>query len=231
LSTRTADLFARFTDSLPLPGRELTSADVESGQQARRELLARGAGAIPALVDALASDDFTTKDAAYDLIIEIGEVARASLAQEIGRHGPVVDIWIDVLLDHLGDHDALGRLRPLLRNPDRYARHLAALAMAFHDSTVADLVPVLLEALDDDDTIEGTPFTVAGSALAMLSRRAGTSLAPDGAHIHIYNYDHFAFPPPVHPFPFAADMLTHTDPDTRRAAVERVRAWWRSKSA
>jgi hypothetical protein len=226
VSTPPADLFARFVDSLPLPGHELTSAGVESGQQARRELLGLGADAVPALLDALASGDFPVKDAAYDLIIEMGEPVREALFRELGRRGPVVDIWIAGALMNLGDDGAFDRLRPLLDDPDGYTRHLAALAMAFHGDSTADLAAVLLEALDDDDTIEGTAFTVAGSALAMLSRLAGRTLAPDGADIHLYNYDHFVYPPPTHPFPFAADMLTHADPETRRAIVADARRWW-----
>jgi HEAT repeat protein len=226
MSTRPAELFTRFVDSLPLPGRELTSADVERGTQSRRELLAQGQDAVPALLDALAGGDFSVKDAAYDLMIEMGESVRDTLSRELDRRGPVVDIWINVLLHHLGDHDALNRLRPLLSSPDRYGRHLAALAMAFYGNNSAGLISVLLDALNDDDTIEGTSFTVAGSALAMLSRLAGISFAQDGADIHLYNYDHFAFPPPTHPFPFAADMLTNANPATRQAIVEHARAWW-----
>jgi hypothetical protein len=226
VTTSAADLFLQYADSLPLPGREMTSAGVEAGQQARRELLARGAGAVGALVDALTAGDFSVQDAAYDLILDMGEPVRDSVRAELGRRDPVTDIWLAVLLHQLGESDALERLRALLADPDARVRHLAALASAFHGDGSLEPVPVLLEALDDDTRIDGTPFTVAGSALAMLSRLAGISLLPGGAEVHLYNYDDFAYPPPLHPFPYAADVLTHLDAAARADVVRQARAWW-----
>lgn len=234
MSNSPSELFDRYVTSLPLPGRDLTSADVETGQRARRGLIELGAAAIPALLDALATPDFTVKDAAYDLVIEIGESAARSaheaLLHEWGVRGPVVDIWIAAALRALGDDTILDRLTPLLTHPDRTVRHLAALALAFGMDDPGrrrnDLAPVLIDALSDEGRIEHTPFTVAGSALAMLTRLAGPGVLVPADQVHLYNDDAFVFPPPVHPFPFAADLVSQASDDEKRRIRERAAAWW-----
>jgi hypothetical protein len=230
-SSATEELLQQYLDTLPLPDRELSSAQVEFGQQARQRLVALGGGAVPALLDALASPEFVTKDAAYDLLVELGAPARKALHEAWGARDPVVDIWIATVLRYLGDPDALDRLWPLLSFPDSRVRHLGALALAFQledpAENAATLVPVLQDALEDTGRIEGTPFTIAGSALAMLSRLAEQSFTSPPKDIYLYNYDGFIYPPPLHPFPFAADLITHVEGIEQRRIRERVRNWWK----
>ncbi|MBW7885802.1 MAG: hypothetical protein H3C34_24860 [Caldilineaceae bacterium] len=227
-----AALFRRYLETLPLPDRELTSADVEAGQRARQALLDLGAAAVPALVAELTAADFVAKDAAYDLILELGQQAREPLRRAVGTHGPVVDIWIATALRRLGASDELERIWPLLEHGEGYVRHLAALALAFQIENAqahkTRLMPMLLEALDDERSIESTPFTIAGSALAMISAMARQSFTAPPRDAYLYNYDDFAYPPPVHPFPFAADLLTQAGDEEKRAIKERARAWWRN---
>ena len=224
-----------YLGSLPLPGRELTAAAVEEGQRSKAALVESGATAVPVLLDGFRSPDFYVKDACYDLILAIGGPAKEALYGELGRRGPIVDIWITALLEHLGDATAMDRLWPNLGDPSGSVRRLTALALAFRmlnrDSPAAppkELLAVLVEALDDEQPIEGTPFTVAGSALGCLTRLSGMSFLSPPREIQFYNFEHFLYPPPLHPFPFAADYLTKADESEQRAIRQRARAWLES---
>jgi HEAT repeat protein len=221
------DLFQTYLRALPLPGNQITSAQVESGQIARRDIVKLGDGAVPTLLDSIATQEFTTKDAAFDLILEIGDPARSVLHRERGLRGPVVDMWIASALLELGEPRALDRLWPLLTEPEDHVRHLAALTLSFRLEDAAAhleiLRPVLLEALDDLNRIEGTPFIIAASALAMLSRLTGDHLFGE---IRLYNFDSFVYPPPLHPFPFAADILSQVPSDEQDRIRKRARQRW-----
>lgn len=216
--------------SLPLPGRELTSADVEKGQHSKQSLIQGGAASVPVLLDRLSDPDFRIKDICYDLVLEIGNLAKDALYGELGRRGPIVDIWIAAMLQYLSDERAMDRLWPYLHDPVDYVRHLSALALAFHllDSPTTppeELLAVLVDALGNEQTIEGTPFTVAGSALGCLTRMSGESFVSPPREIQFYNYEHFLYPPPLHPFPFAADYLTKAEEEEKRNIRKRVQAW------
>lgn len=216
--------------SLPRPGLALSSADVERGQRSRQALLDSGAAAVPVLLDALETPEFLVKDACYDLVLDIGAPARQALQAAWGARDEVTDIWIAAMLRHLGDAAAMERLWPRLQHPVASVRHLTALALAFGRLDASAPAPdalldVLVEALSDAQTIEGTPFTVAGSALACLSRWSGQDFLSPPRPIQLYNDAHFLYPPPEHPFPFAADHLTRAS-DAEQAAIRaRVQAW------
>ena len=220
-------------DALPLDDRELTSDDAERGRQGREALLADPAAAVPLLLDRLADASFAVKDTVYDLVIAMDGPARPILERERGQRGPVIDVWIAGMLAHLGDERAFDRLRSLLDVSDDYARHLAALALALAqlegstDAAPDDTVlGALVAALHDTRPLEGTPFTVAGSALAALVLLTGEPLLDPPREIQIYNHEHFLYPPPMHPFLLAADHLTQAPPDEQAAIRARVRRWW-----
>lgn len=220
--------------SLPLPGRELTSADVEKGQRSKQLLIQGGAASVPVLLDRLIHPDFHIKDACYDVVLEIGKPAKEALYGELGTRGPVMDMWIAGMLHHLGDERAMDRLWPYLRDPVDYVRHLTALVLAFQllDSAAAppeELLTVLVEALANEKTIEGTPFTIAGSALGCLTRLSGEHFISPPTEIQFYNYEHFLYPPPLHPFPFAADYFTKAEEGEKRNIRSRVQAWVASR--
>jgi len=203
---------------------------MEKGQRGKRCLVSAGSASVPVLLDRLSDPDFAIKDVCYDLILEIGEPAKDALYGELGRRGPIVDIWITAMLRHLGDERAMDRLWSYLQDPVDYVRHLSALALAFQllDSPTPpaeELLVVLVEALEDEQTIEGTPFTVAGSALACLTRLSGESFISPPREIQFYNYEHFVYPPPLHPFPFAADYLSKAEEEEKRNIRKRVQAW------
>lgn len=224
-----------YVASLPLPGRELTSADVEKGQRSKQSLIEGGDASVPVLLDRLSDPDFHIKDICYDLILEIGNPAKGALYGELGKRGPIVDIWITAMLQHLGDERAMDRLWPYVEDPVDYVRHLSALALAFQllDSPTAPpekLLAVLLDALENEQTIEGTPFTVAGSALGCLTRLSGESFISPPREIQFYNYEHFLYPPPLHPFPFAADYFTNAEEGDKRNIRKRVQAWVANRS-
>jgi hypothetical protein len=231
-----AENLGTFLAALPRPGRELTSADVEEGQRSRQALLDGGSASVPALLSRLSDPDFGVKDICYDLILEIGDPARQTLYRELQERGPVVDLWIAAMLQHLGDESAMDRIRPYLQHPDDYVRHLTALALAFQkpDSPTPpdeELASLLVDALRDEQSIEGTPFTVAGSALACLTRMSGENFLYPLREIQFYNYEHFLYPPPLHPFPFAADHFTKAGEEEKRGIRQRVEAWLARRSA
>jgi hypothetical protein len=220
----------RYLASLPRHGRDLTSAEVERGQRSKQAVIDGGRASIPMLLDRLKDPDFLIKDNCYDLVLEIGNAAKPALYEELGRRGPIVDIWIVAMLRYLGDERAMDRLCSFLDDPVPYVRHLSALALAFRilDSLARlphKLLTVLVEALENEQTIEGTPFTIAGSALGCLTRMSGKSFISSPTAIQFYNDEHFLYPPPVHPFPFAADHLTMAPEEEKRRIRQRVEAW------
>jgi len=216
--------------SLPLPGLELTAADVERGQRSKQSLIQGGGASIPVLLDRFSDPDFRIKDICYDLVLEIGNPAQDALYGELGRRGPIMDIWIAAMLQHLGDEKAMTRLWPYLRDPVDNVRHLSALALAFQllDSPATppeELLAVLVDALGNEQTIEGTPFTIAGSAIGCLTRLSGENFISPPRKIQFYNYEQFLYPPPLHPFPFAADYITKAEEVEKRNIRSRVQAW------
>jgi hypothetical protein len=220
--------------SLPLPGRELTAADVETGQRSKQSLIQSGGASVPVLLDRFSDPDFWVKDILYKLLLEIGNSAKDALYGELGRRGPIMDIWIAAMLQHLGDENAMDRLWPYLRDLVDYVRHLSALALAFQllDSPATppeELLNVLVDALGNEHTIEGSPFTVAGSALGLLTRLSGENFISPPGEIQFYNYEHFLYPPPLHPFPFAADYLTEAEEGEKRNIRSRVQEWAASR--
>lgn len=225
------DLFQTYLSTVPAPGNPITSARVESGQIARREIIRMTGRAVPTLLANIAAPEFTTKDAAYDLILEIGEPACPVLRRERGMWDPVVEMWIASALLELGEPTALDRLWPLLTDSNDYVRHLGALTLSFRHLDAAAhgalLRPVLLEALNDLTRIEGTPFIIAASALAMLQSVTGDDLF---GVIHLYNFDSFIYPPPLHPFPFAADILTQVPSSQQESILLRAHRRWDTKN-
>ena len=85
--------------SLPLPGRELTAADVETGQRSKESLIQGGGASVQVLLDRFSDPDFSVKDALYRLVLEIGNPAKDALYGELGRRGPTMDIWIATIND------------------------------------------------------------------------------------------------------------------------------------
>src|SRR2546426_12211249 len=161
MSTQLQECLTDYLASLPLPGRELTSADMEKGQRGKQCLIEGGDASVPMLLERLSDPDFRIKDAIYDLILEIGNPAKAALYRELGKRGPMVDIWISSMLQRLGEEKAMARLSPYLQHPDNYVRHLTALALAFQlfdsrETPPTELLTVLLDALGNEQTIEGT---------------------------------------------------------------------------
>lgn len=225
-----AECLAAYLGSLPLPGRQLTSADVEKGQRGKQRVVDAGGAAVPLLLDGIAQPDFQVKDVCFDLILNIGTPAKDALRRELGRRGPVLDIWIEVMRARLGDAAALAGLLPYLDHALPYVRHLSALALAFQaiaSQTAAppQIHPVLLDALDSTQTIEGTPFTIAGSALGCLTALSGEDFLATRTQVQFYNFEHFVFPPPLHPFPFVADHFTGLADRAKQDVRERVRTW------
>ncbi|MBW4671110.1 MAG: HEAT repeat domain-containing protein [Cyanomargarita calcarea GSE-NOS-MK-12-04C] len=215
--------------SLPLPERALTSANIENGQRSKQVLLDGKEATVPWLLDRLSNPDFAVKDACYDLVLEIGSPAKKVLYDELGKRSPILDIWIVSMLRYLGDESPTDRLREMLQNPDEHVRYLSALALAFQhlDSPTPpeEVLPVLVDALDSARNIEGTPFTVAGSALGCLTRMTGENFLSSSQEIIFYNYEDFLYPPPVHPFPFAADLITKASEEEQLRIRQRASAW------
>jgi len=225
-----SELLNNFLMSLPLPGHQITSIDVEKGQLSKQILLSRQLESVPILLDRLSDPDFVVKDACYDLILEMGSSATGTLIGELGKRGPIMDIWIATMLKFLGNLSAMDQLWQQLEHPDEHVRHLTALALAFQDLDAPKwpdkLYPVLIDALKSERSIEGTPFTVAGSALGCLIHMSGENFLSTPQEIVFYNYEHFVYPPPLHPFPFAADHFSKVGKEEQQDIRQRVEAWW-----
>ncbi|MDJ0757505.1 MAG: hypothetical protein QNJ45_28485 [Ardenticatenaceae bacterium] len=220
-----------YLDSLPLPGRNLTAYDVEKGQFGKQAVLKGQAESVSMLLDMLEHPDFVIKDACYDLILEIGTQTKKVLFGEFGKRGPIVDIWIATMLVHLGDDRATDRLWVLIEHPSRDVRHLTALALAFQHVDLLTplekrkLYPILVDALNNEKRIEGAPFSIAGSALGCLTQISGVNFLSPPQKIHFFNYELFLYPPPTHPFPFAADFITTAPIEERDLIRQRAAKW------
>lgn len=218
-----------FLASLSRTDRLLSSAEVEQGQRSKQMVLAGKADSVPALLDSLKAPDFVNKDACYDLLLEIGIPVKEALTSALGERGRDVDIWIIAILKQLGDDSAMERLWGMLEDANPYIRHLSALALAFQyvdaGASSEALFPVLVDALASEQKIEGTPFSVAGSALGCLTKMSGENFLSHPQAITFYNYEHFLYPPPIHPFPFAADFITTAPEDERQRIRQRAKTW------
>lgn len=232
-SDHTRQLLEKYLESLPGPNKELTSEIVEQGMRAKDEILSLRSEAVPVVVDGLSNSSFIVKDACYDLLIQIGQDAIPPLNSLLSEAQPIVAIWIISVLHYLGDRSEVSRLFDLLKEQDDYVRNLAALAISFQgiaqDNDAEALLSVLIEALSSTDNIEGTSFSVADASLACLTILSGKSFLPPEQPIIFYNFQDYAFPPPVHPFPFTSNYLAGAPEGERNRIIERIESWWERK--
>ncbi|CAN92265.1 hypothetical protein predicted by Glimmer/Critica [Sorangium cellulosum So ce56] len=222
--------FAIYLAGIPSPDRQVTSAAMAEAQHARAAILEMGERAVGPLSRRWESSSFTEKDAAWDLVLEIGPAVVPELRRRAHELSPTARIWAASARHHFGDATAVGDLVAMLKSETPHVRHLAALALVFQGdvppSAEEPAVAALVDALHSEAKLESTAFSVAGAALACLVAATGQPLLPPDKPIRFYNYVAFAFPPPVHPFPFASDYLGDAPPDERAAIVAAAEAWW-----
>lgn len=204
--------------------------DPAAEARAKAELFAAGPRALPPLVERLGDPGFPIKKRAYNLIVEMGEKGAIHAHDLPLPPQPAVRLWLNGVLRvwHAGGPDM--RVRELLDSDDAYARHLAALSLAFLGELQGDparrAVPILIDALDDMSNLEGSGATVAGTALTVLSDLSGRKFFPGQADVGYYNFNDLLFPPPVAPFPLTGDQVATNPPETRREIRAAVERWW-----
>lgn len=171
------------------------------------------------------------KVGAYRLIVELGAAAVPPIHGLLGGAGPLEGIWLISILHALGDGSETARLAELAGDQEPYVRQLTALALVFQGKQAVverdRLIAVLAEALLSEEKVEGSAFFVADSALSCLRLLSGETFAEGIVPaVHFYNFDHFLFSPPIHPFPYTSDRVSTLPHRQKRQLQERVREWW-----
>jgi hypothetical protein len=224
------ELFSSYLTGIASSERPLTTEAVEASQRARAALLDIGAPAAVPLAHRWAAPSFAEKDATWDLILELGHSVVPELRERADELPAVARVWAASARHYFGDPSAVDDLGRLLASETRYVRHLAALALAFQGEVPSPIartmLEVLIDALRSDEMLEGTKFSVAGAALACLVALTEQPLVPPGKTIVFYNYNEYAFPPPVHPFPFPSDYMVAASAEERAAVVAAAEDWW-----
>lgn len=175
--------------------------------------------------------DFVRKSAAYRLLISLGKDVVSTLktpptgCSEVGR------IWIATVCRYFGMDSSCAAFQALLLSKNQYVRHLTALAVVFQ-GMAADvdrdiLMETLIDALSSNDRIENGPYCVADSALSCIGLVTGIRFSDSQQqNVQFYNFNHFLFPPPVHPFPYTSERVVVMTENSRRELADRIREWW-----
>lgn len=200
-------------------------------EAAREVLKEQPTAAVGLLAETFAGLNHPHKIGAYHLVMELGKAALPAIHGLLDGAGPLERIWLISILHALGDGSATARLAKLAGDQEPYVRQLAVLALVFQgkQATVERdrLIAVLTEALLSEEKVEGSAFFVADSALSCLRLLSGETFAEGIVPaVHFYNFDHFLFSPPIHPFPYTSDRVSTLPHRQKRRLQERVREWW-----
>ena len=122
-----------------------------------------------ALVDQLADSD--TRWDAYVALQALGSEALPAVREGLRNGRWQVRRWCTILLDHLADPETLEHLIPLLHDPKSNVRmwavHSISCDRCKQDANPIDVVPLLIERIEADDSIR-----VRRMAVAMLAQHA-----------------------------------------------------------
>ena len=198
---------------------------------ARGVLKEQPTAAVGLLAEVFSGLSHPHKVGAYRLIVELGAAAVPAIHRLIGGAGPLERIWLISILHALGDGSETARLAELAGDQDLYVRQLAVLALVFQGKQAAvqsdRLIAVLAEALMSEEKVEGSSFFIADSALSCLRLLTGEAFSEGVVPaVHFYNFDHFLFSPPVHPFPYTSDRVSTLQHRQKCRLQEQVREWW-----
>ena len=200
--------------------------------EAAREILKeQPAAAVDLLAEVFSGLSYPHKIGVYRLIVELGGVAVPAIHGLLDGAGALERIWLISILHALGDGSATARMAELVGDKEPYIRQLAVLALVFQgkQATVEPdrLIAVLGEALASEEKVEGSAFYVADSALSCLRLLTGESFSEGIVPaVHFYNFDHFLFSPPIHPFPYTSDRVSTLQYRQKSRLQEQVREWW-----
>lgn len=200
-------------------------------EAARGVLKEQPTAAVGLLAEAFSGLSYPHKIGAYRLVMELGQVALPAIHGLLDGAGPLERIWLISILHALRDGSATARMAELVGDDEPYIRQLAVLALVFQGKQAAverdRLIAVLAEALLSDEKVEGSAFFIADSALSCLRLISGETFAEGIVPaVHFYNFDHFLFSPPVHPFPYTSDRISTLPSRQKHRLQERVREWW-----
>lgn len=198
---------------------------------ARGVLKEQPTAAVGLLAEVFSGLSHPEKIGAYRLIVELGVAAVPAIHGLLDGAGPRERIWLISILHALGDGSATARLAELVGDKEPYIRQLAVLALVFQGKQAAverdRLIAVLGEALLSEEKVEGSAFFIADSALSCLRLLTGETFAEGIVPaVHFYNFDHFLFSPPIHPFPYTSDRVSTLQHRQKSRLQEQVREWW-----
>jgi len=207
-----------------------------AGERLKRFEVARQTMATcPEMAVSLLASEFDTinfqrKAAAYRFIIDLGGQALEAVKKSIAHCDRIGRIWLISILHYHGDNSCTSLMADLTRDKEAYAGQLASLALVFqgrqHAMDHDGMIQILGRALTSERRIEESAFFVADSALSCLRLLTGETFVETRTAVHFYNFDHFIFSPPVHPFPYTADRINTLHPRQRRQLADRVLSWW-----
>ena len=200
-------------------------------EAARDVLKEQPTAAVGLLAEAFVGLNYSHKIGAYRLVMELGQAAIPAIHGLLDGAGPLERIWLISILHALGDGSATASMVELAGDDEPYIRQLSVLALVFQGKQEAvkpdRLIAVLSEALLSEEKVEGSAFFIADSALSFLRMLSGETFVEGIAPaVHFYNFDHFLFSPPVHPFPYTSDRVSTLPSRQKRQLRERVREWW-----
>ena len=131
------------------------------------------------LVDQLADSD--KRWDAYEGLVALGSEALPAVRAGLGNGHWQVRRWCTILLDHLADPETLEHLIPLLHDPKSNVRMWAVHSLSCDrckkDANPIDVVPLLIERIEHDESIR-----VRRMAVAML----GHHVAPDERVVPVF---------------------------------------------
>lgn len=224
-----------FAEYLEYFAKQDTSLSEESRlkmyEEARKAIEADANAAVPFLSDKFENTSFLQKEAAYDLLIFLGKQVLGAIKSLLEQKGAIAQIWLTSILHFHHDFSYSFVFEVLLSSSSAYIRHLAALATVFQgfaSRTNPDLLmESLITALLSEEHIEGSAFYVADSALSCITLVTGEQFTEaQKKGVEFYNFNHYLFDPPIHPFPYTSDRVVALPVQERLSLASKVEAWW-----
>ena len=219
------EYFTRQDDSLSEKER------LDRYEAAKALIIANPSVAVSFLGDQFENPAFIVKEAAYDLLISLGQQAVDSIKAVLDEKGERAQLWMTSVLHYHHDFSRITIFEKLLSSSEPYIRHLTGLATVFQglakqvDSN--QLMADLIDSLMSEDKIENGSFFVADSGLSCITLLTGKRLtAAQKEKVEFYNFSHYLFEPPVHPFPYTSDRFTIFPVPERQKIASEIANWW-----
>lgn len=204
---------------------------VERHEAAKVFITAHPGAAVPFLGDQFENPAFLVKEASYDLLISLGQEALDSIKAALDDKGERAQLWMTSVLHYHHDFSRATIFEKLLSSSDAYIRHIASLATVFQglakQVNANHLMAALIDSLLSEEKIENGTFYVADSGLSCITLLTGKRFTEaQKEKVEFYNFSHYLFEPPVHPFPYTSDRFTTLPLSERRTVASEIANWW-----